>query len=195
MTANYKHKRKVNRKKFRNRLFFLLVLILLLSNLDLLGRALYPFPYRQTATLYADAFGVDANLLAAVMKAESNFDKKAVSDRGARGLMQIMPDTGQWIARQLGESDFNPDMLFEPETSIRMGAWYIADLTKEFYGDAVLVLAAYNGGKGNVHDWLAEHNLIDGKNRVENIPFPETRSYVKKVLLYYKIYSILYREQ
>jgi len=187
------YKRRINQKRVRNRLFFLLLLILLLSNLDLLGRALYPFPYRETVTGCAADYGVDPNLLAAVMKAESNFDKNAVSNRGARGLMQIMPDTGRWIAGQMGTRDFDPARLFEPETSIRLSAWYLADLMAEFSGDAVLALAAYNGGRGNVRDWIGEHSLADGKRRIENIPFPETRHYVKKVLFYYKIYSILYR--
>ncbi|MCL6638812.1 MAG: lytic transglycosylase domain-containing protein, partial [Firmicutes bacterium] len=169
MTAYYR--RKVNRKKFKNRLFFLLLFLLLAFNIDVLGRAFYPFPYRELTTRYASANGVDRFLLAAVMKAESGFDKMAVSSRGARGLMQIMPETGYWIAGQTGYRNFDPEQLFDPETSIRMGSWYMAELLHEFSGDPVLALAAYNGGRGNVRNWLS--GGMPGGD-ADKIPFPET---------------------
>jgi soluble lytic murein transglycosylase len=177
----------------RRRLALVILLFLLVLNYDTIGRFLYPFPYRETTFYYARAYGVDPFLLAAVMKTESNFNSRAVSERGARGLMQIMPDTGRWVARQLGESSFQPDRLFEPETSIKYGAWYLADLEKEFQGDTILILAAYNGGRGNVKDWLTSKNLTVGKSSIDQIPFPETRHYVKKVLIFHRIYNFLYR--
>ncbi|MCL6560983.1 MAG: lytic transglycosylase domain-containing protein, partial [Firmicutes bacterium] len=133
-------------------------------------------------------------LLAAVMKTESNFNSRAVSDKGARGLMQVMPDTGRWIAKQMGEPVFDPDRLFDPETSIKLGAWYIADLKREFRGDAVLILAAYNGGRGNVKEWISKNGLSAGEGSIDRIPFPETRQYVRKVLIYQKVYKYLYKE-
>jgi soluble lytic murein transglycosylase len=174
------------------RFLFILFIALLLFNLDKVGRFFYPFPYRDTTTYYARIYNLDPLLLAAIMKAESGFNSKAVSPRGARGLMQIMPDTGQWIARQLGEQNFDPDRLFEPETSIYMGAWYIADLKKEFNNNTVLVLAAYNGGRGNVREWLSGSGFTGDSSDIERIPFEETRLYVQKVLKYYRIYRILY---
>ncbi len=184
--------RRINSRKMTRRLLFILFLALLIFNLDTVGRFFYPFPYRDTTTYYAGIYSLDPLLLAAIMKAESGFNSKAVSDRGARGLMQIMPDTGQWIARQLGEQNFDPDRLFEPETSINMGAWYIADLKKEFNNNTVLVLAAYNGGRGNVREWLSGTGLSGDSSDIERIPFEETRLYVQKVLKYYRFYSILY---
>ncbi len=171
-------------------IFFLIVLFL---NYDSIGRIFYPFPHRDAILHYARANDVDHLLLVAMAKAESNFNSRAVSESGARGLMQIMPDTGQWIARQMNDSTFNPECLFEPETNIKYGAWYIADLQKEFHGNTVLVLAAYNGGRGNVSEWLTRKEISGGKSTIEQIPFPETRHYVKKVLLYHRIYSFLYR--
>lgn len=186
-------RRKVNRGKMRRRILLIFFLVLLALNVDSIGRVVYPFPYRETTFYYARVYNVDPFLLAAVMKTESDFNSRAVSVRGARGLMQIMPDTGRWVARQLGDHAFNPDRLFEPETSIKFGSWYIADLGKEFRGDTVLVLAAYNGGRGNVQEWLSNKDLSGGKSTIDQIPFPETRHYVKKVLLYHRIYSYLYR--
>ncbi len=185
-------RRRVNPRKMIRKLLFILFLALLIFNIDTMGRFFYPFPYRDTTTYYAGIYNLDPLLLAAIMKAESGFDSKAVSARGARGLMQIMPDTGQWVARRLGEQDFDPDRLFDPETSIKMGAWYIADLKKEFNNDPVLVLAAYNGGRGNVREWLSGTGLSGDSSDIDRIPFEETRLYVQKVLKYYRIYSILY---
>ncbi len=186
-------RRRINKRKMKRRLLLILFLMLLVFNIDTISRFFYPFPYRDTTTYYAGIYNVDPLLLAAVMKAESGFNSKAVSVRGARGLMQIMPDTGQWIARQLGEHTFHPDQLFEPETSIKLGAWYISDLKKEFNNDPVLVLAAYNGGRGNVREWLSNMSLSGGNSNIDQIPFTETRHYVRKVLLYYRIYITLYR--
>lgn len=123
-------RRRINSRKMTRRFLIILFLALLIFNLDSVGRFFYPFPYRDTVSHYAGIYNLDPLLLAAIMRAESGFDSKAVSPRGARGLMQIMPETGQWVAGQLGEQNFDPDQLFEPETSIKMGAWYIADLKK-----------------------------------------------------------------
>ncbi|HOV79899.1 MAG TPA: lytic transglycosylase domain-containing protein [Bacillota bacterium] len=180
--------------KLMRRAVVIFLLILFFVNLGDIGRFFYPFPYRETTFQYARRFGVDPFLIAAVIKGESNFNKYAVSDRGARGLMQIMPETGGWVAGQLGDTAFNPDQLFDPETNIKYGSWYIADLAEEFHGDPVLVLAAYNGGRSNVKEWLANRELTGGESTVEQIPFPETRHFVKKVLKYRYIYRLLYSQ-
>lgn len=176
-------------------IIFFIIVIMLIQNADRIWRYFYPFPYRQITINYAEAYNLDPCLLAAIMKAESGFNSRAVSPKGARGLMQIMPDTGQWVARQIGNPAFNPDQLFEPETSIRFGAWYIADLKTEFHGDIVLVLAAYNGGRGNVEEWVSNKNLSGGNSTIDQIPFPETRNFVRRVLLYHRIYSHLYGKE
>lgn len=186
--------KRLNKGKFRRRLSFILFLLLLFLNFDSIGRIIFPFPYRETINTYAGAYQVDPYLLVAVMKTESGFDRRAVSVSGARGLMQIMPDTGQWVADQLGDPSYHPDRLFDPETNIKYGAWYISDLEKEFHGDDVLVLAAYNGGRGNVRNWISSKNLSGGNSSISRIPFPETREYVSKVLLYYRIYRYLYEK-
>jgi soluble lytic murein transglycosylase len=142
---------------------------------------------------YGRVYNVDPLLIAAVIKAESNFNSQAVSERGARGLMQIMPETGLWAAKQIGEPNLDSEDLFDPETNIKLGTWYLSDLEKEFDGSNVLILAAYNGGRGNVKDWLAGKTLINPEGSISQIPFPETRHYVKKVLLYYRFYSYLYK--
>ncbi|MDD3653695.1 MAG: lytic transglycosylase domain-containing protein [Desulfotomaculaceae bacterium] len=185
--------RRLNRGKLKRRLILLLLFILLVCNFDHIARIIYPFPYREVVQHYAGAYGVDPFLVAAVMKAESSFNKNAVSERGARGLMQIMPETGQWAAGKIGGMAFSPERLFEPETNIKLGSWYIADLSKEFRGDIILVLAAYNGGRGNVQGWLTTGKMTPGQSSISQIPFTETRLFVKKVLSYYNIYRKLYQ--
>lgn len=188
-------RRRVKRNSFGRKIMIILILAIFILNIDNIGRFFFPFPYRETTEFYARAYHVDPFLLAAMMKTESNFDLRAVSGSGARGLMQIMPDTGHWIADQIGDHSYSSDRLFDPETSIKYGAWYVADLRKEFNGDAVLILAAYNGGRGNVKEWLNRRIITGGENTIEQIPFSETRYYVKKVLLRQQIYSYLYNQE
>lgn len=106
---------------------------------------------------------MDPYFVMAVMKAESNFDEDAKSNKDARGLMQITTSTGKWIAEKQGIIDFDTNLLLEPEVNIRFGCWYLNNLHKEF-GDWDLVIAAYNAGRGRVQEWLnsAEHS-DDGK--------------------------------
>ena len=95
-------------------------------------RYLYPYPYQELVELYAKANGVDSALVASVIMNESRFQNDARSPRGAIGLMQIMPETAQWIAVQLGDDNFSLEKLREPETNIRYGVWYLAELQREF---------------------------------------------------------------
>jgi soluble lytic murein transglycosylase len=150
-------RRRLNKKKARRRVILLLLLLLAIFNFDKILQLIYPIPYQETITFYGELYNVDPLLIAAVIKTESNFNSKAVSERGAMGLMQIMPDTGAWVAGQMGEANYDHDILFVPETNIKFGTWYIADLAKEFGDNTVLILAAYNGGRGNVAEWLADN--------------------------------------
>ena len=120
--------------------------------------------------------GLDPALIAGVIYAESKFTD-ATSHAGAKGLMQITPMTAEEIARLSGATAFELDDLSDPDINIRYGAFYLRHLMDRYKGNLVLTLAAYNGGPGNVDRWLAE-----GRTRVRDIPFPETREYVKRVI-------------
>ncbi len=128
--------------------------------------------------------GVDPYLVAAVMREESSYNPKAVSVTGALGLMQIMPSTGRFVARELGRAHFEPRELLNPETNIRMGSWYLGYLAKKFNNDIVLTIAGYNAGPGAVRRWQ-ETLPSDFDEFIESIPYPETRNYAKKVLKSY----------
>ncbi|AEG14194.1 Lytic transglycosylase catalytic [Desulfofundulus kuznetsovii DSM 6115] len=179
-------------KGFKVRLFFFILSLLAILNIDHLGRLIYPFPYRETVMEYAAGRGLDPYLVAAVIKTESNFNPRATSRRGARGLMQVMPETGTWAAKKMGLSCYHPDLLYDPEFNIRIGTWYLADLYRTFDRDTILALAAYNGGQGNVQKWLEQQHWTGEKSKLDQIPFAETREFVRKVLWNYQVYRYLY---
>jgi len=156
-----------------------------------LGRMVYPWPYRETIEIYSEQYGLDPYLVAAVVKVESGFNPGAVSARGARGLMQLMPETAEWIAAQKGDT-FQTELLFEPKFNISLGCWYLADLLDQYEGETVLALAAYNGGRGSVSGWLKSREWDGTFDSLEDIPFGETRNFVRKVMRTHKIYRFLY---
>lgn len=153
---------------------------------------LYPFPYRDTVEEYAGRYHVDPYLAAAVIKTESKFQDSVHSHRGAIGLMQLMPDTAEWIAGQLEDPAYSVEAIHEPERNIRYGIWYQRSLQREFGGNDVLALAAYNAGRGNVQEWIRDYHWPPDFHDIDAIPYQETREYVKKVLLTERKYRNLY---
>lgn len=116
--------------------------------------------------------------LEAVILTESKFDKKAVSHVGAVGMMQLMPETAQWIS---AESGLPAESLSRPEENIPLGAWYLNHLLQVYHNNEVLALAAYNAGPGNVDQWIEDYSWEEGFTDMNEIPFPETREFVKSV--------------
>lgn len=184
------------RNRVRRHIFWTIILILLIFLLTSKSfwRVLYPIPYKDMIFTEADRNNVDPYLVAAIIKTESNFSSEAESRVGARGIMQIMPETGTWAAEQMNLKNFQPDDLYETETNIKIGCWYLNNLNKEFNGNKILVVAAYNGGRGNVRQWLEKEQWSGEHATVDQIPFPETRQYVKKVLKNYSLYRSLYEK-
>ena len=130
---------------------------------------------------YAEQYNVPSYLILAIIEVESEFDPAATSSAGACGLMQMTPKTFAWLtsSEHLGEN-LTPDELFDPEVSIRYGTYYLKYLFTRFHNWDT-VLAAYNGGEGNVAKWLADDEYSNGDGTLKYIPFKETRNYVKKV--------------
>lgn len=181
-------------RRKKNCFAFLLIFLLLISivfKFDLFGKAAYPYMYKSTVEKYSYSYGVDPLLVLAVIREESHFYPKSSSPKGALGLMQIMPDTAKEIAAWLGE-DYDNVNLLSVDDNIRYGTWYLAALIKEYNGNTVLALAAYNAGSGRVNNWLKDELSLESYT-IEDIPFKETRDYIKKVLKSYNAYSGLYR--
>jgi soluble lytic murein transglycosylase len=152
---------------------------------------LYPIPHERYVFGYAAVYDLDPYLIASVMRAESRFAHNAESGSGARGLMQVMPETAKWVAQQL-KIPYHSEMLFEPKYNIMIGCYYLRELFHVFGNNLSVVLAAYNAGQGNVGKWL-ESGIWDGKQaHLDQIPFRETRVYVARVLNNYQKYQELY---
>lgn len=124
---------------------------------------------------------LDPALLAGVIYAESKF-RDQTSPAGAKGLMQLTPATARYIAHLSGGTQFELADLATPQVNISYGAYYLRYLLDRYQGNIVLALAAYNGGEGNVDRWVAQASARERRLRVRDIPFPETREYVKRVL-------------
>jgi soluble lytic murein transglycosylase len=151
----------------------------------------YPRPYSATVEAAAAEFNVDPLLIWAVMRDESRYDPKALSYAGARGLMQVMPSTQSWIAEQLDE-DIQPGDAYTPGANIRMGAWLLHFLVDYFEGDLELAIAAYNGGAASVESWQANPLVLNRDDLLRWIGFGETREYLERVSLSYRVYQELY---
>ena len=160
---------------------------------DKIDRHLYPRDYREYVERYSAMYGVPEHIVYAVIKVESKFVSNAVSHAGAVGLMQITPDTFDWLMlRQKEEMDTG--MLYDPETNIKYGT-YLLSRYYDRYGDWKLVFAAYNGGPGNLDKWLEDPEYADGEGGLKKIPFRETRNYVRKVTDAWDTYERLYGEE
>lgn len=160
----------------------------------MLERKTYKLMYPEEILACAKEFSLDPCLVAAVIHTESSNRASAVSPKGAIGLMQIMPSTGEWIAKKLSVSDYSEESLTEPMLNIRFGCWYLSYLSDKYGGMERTVLSAYNAGPGNVDKWLNDPKYSDGK-RLINIPYAETAAYAKKVLSAKEKYSELYEKE
>ena len=153
----------------------------------------YPQGYWESVVAYSRKYGQDPYFVAAIIREESQFRTEALSPAGARGLMQVMPATGAWAARLNNISGFDREKLFESDTAINIGTWYLSHLMKRFKGDPLLVAAAYNAGPDAVVSWIGKNGYnADHDMFVELIPYAETRGYVKKVLRNYGEYKRIY---
>ena len=159
-----------------------------------LMRFVYMWPYQNEIVTYARRNNIDPFLVAAVIKNESEFKPGAVSQVGAIGMMQIMPETGEWIAKQMGLDNYSIHSLYDPGVNIRMGCWYLSELKYEFKGNLLLMLMAYNAGRGNTHGWMNANGWDYNFGDTKAIPYPESRNYVASVLRdrdeYYRLYKI-----
>ena len=154
----------------------------------------YPLAYRDEINQYAAEYGLDPARVASVIYCESTFRPEAVSSAGARGLMQIMPETGGWIAEKLKEESYYTDeKLFEPELNIRYGCWYLSYLDERYDGDLTKATAAYHAGGTRVDEWLTDSQYSEDGVTLANIPYDSTRAYVASVKSAYEHYKEIFR--
>ena len=157
-------------------------------------RAQHPLYYGDLITLYASEQNLDPALVSAVILCESSFDPKAESRLGARGLMQLMPDTAEWVAHKYNEdgAGYSFDNLYDPETNIRYGTWYLGYLSRRFGGDATKIVCAYHAGQGNVDSWLKNPQYSADGVTLDVIPTQDTATYASRVLRARDVYQKYY---
>jgi soluble lytic murein transglycosylase len=153
-----------------------------------------PLSYQDVIREQASEKHLDPALIAAVIYAETKFDPRP-SSAGAQGPMQILPQTALFLARRSGATTFTTADLQNPEVNIAYGSYYLRYLLDRYRGDKVLALAAYNGGEANVDRWVAAARAHGHRLTVDEIPFPETRAYVERVLRFQRKYRQNYATQ
>ena len=164
----------------------------LLEELPLeLWESLYPLYYEDLIGERALEYEIDPLLVLAMIREESRFNAWNESVAGARGLMQIIFSTGEWIAQKINLEEFNDEMLFNSEINIDLGCWYINYLKERFSNDLILIISGYNAGPGTTSKWLEQYDRSDLDNFVENVPYSETREHIKKVMKSYQMYKRL----
>jgi len=157
-------------------------------------RQVYPYAYRELIETYARPHELDPLLVAAVIRAESNFWTWATSPQDARGLMQVLPSTGAWVASQLHIEPFDSVLLYQSEVNIALGCWYLAHLLRQYRGDLPVALAAWNAGPTRVSGWLGSGQWSGDREDLAMVPIAETRVFVGRVLDNLDWYRRLYGE-
>ena len=175
-------------------IMILIIAILFVLFKDKLLKILYPKTYSEIISVYAEEYDVEENLIYAVIKAESNFDSNAVSNRDAIGLMQIVEETAIDVAKKNNidiDTDNIEEEILDIDNNINIGTKYLSTLLKQ-YGNIEVALAAYNAGIGTVNNWIEKQIIQADGSDIENIPYKETNNYVRKILRDYRIYNELY---
>lgn len=155
-------------------------------------RVHYPLNYQELVLNESKRTGLPGSLVAALIREESRFSPQATSPVGARGLMQLMPETAQWVDEHLEGNATRSLDLAEPRTNLRLGTTYLEYLSQRFQGHEISFLAAYNAGPSCALEWQAEARR--GRLQLHDIKYPETRAYVEAVLESERMYRELYPE-
>lgn len=185
--------------EFVKRLLVLLLVLLVAGTVlfaafqDKIERWEYPIEYSEYVTYYADKYDIDPLMLYAFIRTESNFNPKADSDAGARGLMQITEVTFDWIKTKIAPTeDLTFEDLYDPETNIRFGSYFVSYCLLRYQDDLATAAAAYHSGWGTVDGLLSQAEYsADGKT-LDHYPYPQMRLYVKKITSSYQRYQEIY---
>lgn len=178
----------------RKKTYLIIILSLIIGvalNIKPILKVIFPVHYEEYVYTYSKEYNIDPYLVFAIMKTESKFFPYAKSHKDAKGLMQIGEGTQKWAMEDL---ELDNNNIFDPKVNIQIGCWYINKLFEQF-DDMELVIAAYNGGSGNVDKWLEDKRYSYNGINLTAIPFKETRNYVDKVKKSYELYKLLYEKR
>ncbi|MDR0821859.1 MAG: lytic transglycosylase domain-containing protein [Oscillospiraceae bacterium] len=153
----------------------------------------YPMYYKEFVAKYSRQYSLDEYFVYAVIRTESGFDPTAVSSVGARGLMQIMSDTFDWVKFRLDDDETDFGLMFDPETNIKYGC-YLLSYNLDKFGSEEAAAAAYHAGVGSVSAWLEDERYSKDGSSLDKIPMPDTAHYVDKVAKAYNKYLEIYKD-
>ena len=154
-------------------------------------KLVFPLRYEDAIDKYSTQYSLDKFLVMGIISAESRFEEDAVSHKDAKGLMQLKEETAKWCVEKF-DINTSYEKIYEPEVNIMIGCSYLSYLIKLFDGNIETAVAAYNAGQGNVTQWLKNSEYSDDGQTLKKIPFPETDTYVNKVMKRKEIYKKLY---
>ncbi|MGN0556861.1 MAG: lytic transglycosylase domain-containing protein [Acutalibacteraceae bacterium] len=181
--------------KFIKRLAALLIILIAAAAAVIsyikIQTVIYPDGYSEFVEKYADEYGVDRDLVYAVIKCESSFDPDAVSKVGAIGLMQLTPETFDWVQTKLGDESYSQEDLYDPEINIRHGV-YLLKLHLAEFGDVKTALCAYHAGRGIVNKWLNDSAYSSDGKTISATPYKETNAYNERVMKIRDKYEFLH---
>ena len=156
-------------------------------------KIIYPLLYREELLAASEEFEIDPCMLAALVQVESSYQADAVSPVGAIGLMQIMPETGQWLSGKIElEEEYTTEMLYDPGVNLRLGCWYLNYLYDRYDGQWQEALTAYIAGQGQVDKWLKDPELSADGRHLDVIPGQDVNEYAAKVMRYHESYKEAY---
>lgn len=188
------------KKKIKTIFILIIILLLIIILYKLINvekkilKIIYPIKYEEYVYKYSKELNIDPILTFAIIKTESNFEEKSESASGAIGLMQLMEGTAEEQAKKNG-INYSKEMLYEPETNLRLGLSYFNTLLDYYNQNYVLAFTAYNAGIGNVQKWINGGIIKKDGSDIENIPFKETNMYVRKILKTYELYKEIYKDE
>jgi soluble lytic murein transglycosylase len=157
-------------------------------------RHAFPTPFEQEVRLASHDHGIDPFVIYSVMRTESRFRADAVSPVGARGLMQLMPQTARWIGKKDRRARPHAKRYAKPDANIWLGSWYMRHLMDHYQGDVMRALGAYNAGPAAMDRWSRRFGGLDPDEFIERIPYDETRAYVRRAMESYLVYQRLHPE-
>ena len=160
-----------------------------LSQTPTYSQTIYPFPFPNLILDRSEDNNLNPLLVTALVRQESRFEPDIRSVVGAIGLMQVMPETGEWISQQINQADYR---LAEPRDNVKFGTWYLDYTHRQFADNSLLAVASYNAGPGAVSGWVAEKDFANADEFVKGIPYPETQDYVESVFGGYWNYLRIY---
>ncbi len=169
-------------------IIIIILITLLLTGINIIvNKILYKKEYSEHVKKYAQKYQIEEELIYAIIKAESNFNPKAISKSNAQGLMQLMYSTAEEVAKE-NNIELTKENILEPQINTEIGTIYISKLIKK-YQNLEVALSAYNAGVGKVDKWIKDGIIKKDGSDIENVPYKETNTYVRKILRDYKIYK------